>query len=125
MNWKANGFQFSVQRSAFSVQRFLVLVEPAAEHGVADDVDAAVHVELAHGVGLVRLDRLDAQVEVGGYLLVAVAEGDEAEHLRLSVAEVNLSDRLAPGLPAEVARERLARDGRVEVVAARGHRAHG
>ena len=41
---------------------FSVVAHPALKYCEANDVYAAAHVELTHGVGLVRLDCLDAQV---------------------------------------------------------------
>src|SRR5262245_15811968 len=43
-----------------------------------------VGVELFHDVGAVRLDRLDADAEVVGDLLVQAAGDDALEHLRLA-----------------------------------------
>ena len=55
------------------------VVKPALQHRELKQLNSPVEVKLAHGVGLVRLDGLDAQGEAGGDLLVAVAERDEAE----------------------------------------------
>ena len=64
--------------------------------------------------------------EARGDLLVAVAQRDEAQHLRLALARCSS----ATGAPASRAcarsrRRRLARDGGVEVAAAGGDGAHG
>ena len=51
------------------------------------DVDPPVQAELFHGVGLVRLDGLDADRQPGRDLLVAVARGNQLQDLRLPRAD--------------------------------------
>src|SRR3982751_3482224 len=65
----------------------LRIVEPALQDSVFDDVDAAAKPELAHRIRLMRLHGLDAQRELAGDFLVAVAGGNQPEYARLAVAE--------------------------------------
>src|SRR6185503_6276142 len=55
--------------------------------GVADQLDAVAHAELAQQVGPVRLDGLLGQVQDLGDLLVGVRLGDQLEHLLLARGE--------------------------------------
>src|SRR6266487_4778636 len=63
------------------------VLEPALQNGVFDDVDPSTQPQLAHGIGFVGFDGLDAQRQPAGDLLVAVARGDEPQDLRLALAE--------------------------------------
>src|SRR5262245_54730174 len=65
----------------------LRLVQPTLKNGVADHVDAAPHRQLAHGVGFVGFDGLDAEIEPLRDLLVGGAPRDHLEHLDLARAE--------------------------------------
>src|SRR6476659_9326927 len=65
----------------------LGIVEPALEHAVTDDVDAAGQTEFAHGVRLVHFHGLDADVQAVRDLFVAVAHRNEPEHFRFAVAD--------------------------------------
>lgn len=51
----------------------LIILEPILQYCVSNDVDAACDAQFSHGVSLMGLDRLDAQVEPGGDLLIAVS----------------------------------------------------
>src|SRR5205814_4991102 len=84
------------------------LRQPALLHGVADDPGPALQAELLHGAGLVRLDGLDAHVELGGDLLVGQPAGDPAEHLGLALAEQVAGRVAARGRAAEEAADDLA-----------------
>jgi len=57
----------------------LVVLQPALQNCIFDDVDAAVEPKLPHGVGFVRFDRLHAEGEPGGDFLVAVAGGNQTQ----------------------------------------------
>src|SRR3989304_4812910 len=70
----------------------------ALAQGVADKVGAVPGVQLAHDVGLVGLDSLDADEELLRDALVGVAFGDELEHLALAAGE-QIVARLAVLLP--------------------------
>ena len=54
--------------------RALVVPHPPAEDGVADDGGSAGEPQLSHSIRLVCPHSLNADVEAGGDLLVAVAE---------------------------------------------------
>src|SRR3954470_21990351 len=99
--------------SSFRLHPYLIVAHPALEYRVADDVYAAAHVELAHGVGLVRLDGLDAQVEARGYLLVAEAPRYQAQDFRLALAQIALRSRASARDLSHVVAYHFARDGRV------------
>jgi hypothetical protein len=64
----------------------LRLLQPPVQHRIPHHVDAAAQIELAHGVGLVDLHRLDGDLERGGNLLVAVADGHQPQHVRFALA---------------------------------------
>jgi len=64
-----------------------MILQPALEDSVTHEVDATRDVELAHGIGFMDFDGLDAQGEAGGDLFVAIAERDEAQEFRLAVAQ--------------------------------------
>jgi len=68
-------------------KNYSVILQPALEDGVTHEVDATRDVELAHCIGFVDFDGLDAQRETGADLFVAVAERDEAQDFRLAVAQ--------------------------------------
>src|SRR5688500_14153129 len=63
------------------------VLEPTLLDRVADEVGAAAQAEFLHPPGPVGLDGLDAQLEAGGDLLVAVPGGSQPGHLRLPVAQ--------------------------------------
>ena len=65
--------------------------QPAPLQGVLDEVGPALQAELLHRAGLVGLDRLDADVELGGDLLVAEAPGDQADDLGLALGQLAAS----------------------------------
>src|SRR6478672_2554023 len=65
-----------------------VLREPAANERIPHDIRAAVQLQLLDGGGLVRLDRLDAEAEVGRDFLVAATPRDGAQHFLLAHAEL-------------------------------------
>src|SRR3990172_12759635 len=54
---------------------------------VLDEAGSVVNIELPHEVVLVRVDRLDAQVEPGGEVLAGEPVGQELQHLTLAVGE--------------------------------------
>ena len=54
---------------------------------VANEVRAVLGVQLRHDVRLVRLDRLHADHEVVGDLLIGAPFGNELQHLALSAGE--------------------------------------
>src|SRR6478736_4607543 len=62
-----------------------------------EEVRDGVRVELLHDVGAVRLDRLDADAEIVGDLLVEAAGDDALEHLRLARGEAR-EEGVAAGL---------------------------
>src|SRR6185369_3835504 len=68
--------------------RSLGVLKPTLQDGVTDDVDAAAQVELSHRVGFVHLDCFHADIELSGDLLVAMADGNQAKHLRLAVGNM-------------------------------------
>ena len=73
-----------------------LVLEPALERRVFHDVDAAGQTELSHGVGLVRLDGLDAERQARGDFLVAVAGRNQPQDLRLPLADAAVAGRLSP-----------------------------
>src|ERR1043166_671867 len=74
-------------RLAKPQRKLSVILQPALEDGVTHEVDATRDVELAHRVGFVDFDGLDAEGEAGADLFIAVAERDEAQDFRFAVAQ--------------------------------------
>src|ERR1043166_1270870 len=106
------------------VQRKLsVILQPALEDGVTHEVDATRDVELAHRVGFVDFDGLDAQGETGTNLFVAVAERNEAQDFRLAVTQVAFCLTARCSI-AKIVHE-FGRQFRIDVFAARGDGADG
>src|SRR3990172_5978372 len=93
-----------------------VEADEALAQGVADEVGAVLGVELGHDVGAVRLDGLDADVELLGDLLVGGALGDELEHLALAGGEEVVADAAGVALQLpEVVGEVAVADAGAEV----------
>ena len=62
-------------------------LDQVVANGVTDQSRCRVEAELAHDGGAVRLDCLDAEIEDGGNLLVAMALGDQLNDTLLPVAQ--------------------------------------
>src|SRR5262245_31034264 len=62
----------------------LGILKPAVDGRVAHDVGAVRQLQFPHGVGLVYFDRLDADVQFGGDVFIAVADSHEPQHVRLT-----------------------------------------
>src|SRR4249919_2350854 len=69
-----------------TIGRFLGLNDLVPD-GVADEVSRRSEVQLAHGRGAMRLNRLDADVERIGHLLVDAALRDQLDHLALATRQ--------------------------------------
>jgi hypothetical protein len=86
---------------------------------VADDVGAAAQTELLHQAELVGVDGLDVDVELPADLLVLdVAPSDEAQHLRLALAQLGARRLVGGRVMVQVAGDDLAGERRVVVRAA-------
>lgn len=55
-------------------------MQPTLMEGVPQEVDSALKTELAHGIGLMNFDCLDAELELSRDLLIAVALRHKTEH---------------------------------------------
>src|SRR5882724_173670 len=66
----------------------LTILHPSLSYGITDNSSAAVKVQLFRKAGLIRLDSLDADREIIGNLLVAIAPGYQPQHLRFSIAQL-------------------------------------
>ena len=62
-------------------------MQPTNMEGILQQFNPSIEVKLAHGVRLVDLDCLVAQVEPRGDLLVAVALRDQTQHFRFTIAQ--------------------------------------
>ena len=62
-------------------------MQPADMEGILQQLDPPGEAKLTHGVGLVNFDRLVAQVEPRGDLLVAVALRDQPQYFRFTIAQ--------------------------------------
>src|SRR2546423_14550810 len=78
------------RRASYRRALGLIFFEPTPHQCEAHDVNTTVQVELAHGVGAVRLNGLDADVEPGGDLFVAVAPGDQLQDFFFALADPRL-----------------------------------
>src|SRR5262249_41960420 len=114
--WEAPAVATESPRSAGG--RLVAELDHALANRVLDQLGPAAQVELVHDVGLVSLDRLDAQEQAGRDLLVAVPVGDELQDLALADAQRHGRRRPA-GLAAlgqpNVALDHAVGDGGTEV----------
>src|SRR5438445_7485180 len=93
--------------------------------GVADDVGPAAQADLVHGASLVSFDGFDAEIELGGDFLVAIALGNQAQHFGLPVAELISLKKLLAGTLAHEGPNNASRHVRIEVDASASDQANG
>src|SRR5687767_6341361 len=87
-------------------------MQPTEMKGILQQLDPPSEAKLAHGVRLMDLDGLVAQVEPRGDLLVAVTLRDQTQDFRFTIAEY--------GCTASGAFAFLRRERRCEMMGQRG-----
>src|SRR6266511_2128189 len=97
------------------------VLQPALQQRVADDIDAAAKAQLPHRVGLVHLDRFDAEVELAGNFFVAVPKRDQPNDLGFTIRDSGRQDTLSSMARHERAGH-LRRDGGIQIPRASGGR---
>ena len=73
--------------------------QPALQDGKSHELYPARHAELAHAIGLVRVDGLDADAELGRHLSIGVALGEQPKYLPFRAGSTPRGFPAADGCP--------------------------